>query len=96
MKDSRLNLQHQQKIILRNYNQELENLSGNGVRKMDQPSGNPKTIFDAIVTHMETQKLIREFDNVDHTGNNIPTPEQIKQAMGVVCKARELRKIIDN
>ena len=63
---------------------------------MDQPTGNPKTIFDSILLHMETQKLIREFDNVDHTGNNIPTPEQIKQGMNVVKKARELRKIIDN
>ena len=63
---------------------------------MDQPTGNPKTIFDAIVTHMETQKLIREFDNEDHTGNNTPTPEQIKLGMDVVRKARELRKIINS
>jgi hypothetical protein len=64
---------------------------------MDQPTGNnPKTIFDAIVTHMETQKLIREFDNTAHTGNNTPTPEQIKHGMNVVRKARELRKILNN
>ena len=63
---------------------------------MDQPTGNPKTIFDAIVARVEARKLIREFDNVDHTGNNTPTPEQIKQGMDVVRKARELRKIIDN
>ena len=63
---------------------------------MDQPTGNPKTIFDSILLHMETQKLIREFDIVDNTGNNIPTPEQIKQGMDVVRKARELRKIINS
>ena len=63
---------------------------------MDQPTGNPKTIFDAIVAHVETQKLIREFDSVDHTGNNIPTPEQIKHGMDVVRKARELRRIINS
>ena len=64
---------------------------------MDQPTGsNPKTIFDSIMLHMETQKLIREFDNVDHTGNNTPTPEQIKQGMAAVRKARELRKILNN
>ena len=63
---------------------------------MDQPTGNPKTIFDAIVAHVEARKLIREFDNVDHTGNNTPTPEQIKQGMDVVRKARELRKIINS
>lgn len=64
---------------------------------MDQPTGNPKTIFDAIVAHMETQKLIRESDNTDHSnGNNIPTPEQIKQGMDVVRKARELRRIINS
>mgnify|MGYP005832793119 CR=1 FL=1 len=63
---------------------------------MDQPTGNPKTIFDAIVAHMETQKLIRESDNVDHTGNNTPTPEQIKHGMAAVRKAKQLRKIIDS
>jgi len=64
---------------------------------MDQPTGNPKTIFDAIVAHMETQKLIRESDNTDHSnGNNIPTPEQIKHGMAAVRKAKQLRKIIDS
>lgn len=63
---------------------------------MDQPTGDSETIFDAIVAHVETQKLIREFDNVDHSnGNNMPTPEQIKQGMAVVRKAKELRRIID-
>ena len=63
---------------------------------MDQPSGNPKTIFDSILLHMKTQKLIREFDNTDHTGNNTPTPEQINTGMAAVRKAKQLRNIIDN
>jgi len=47
-------------------------------------------------TLVETQKLIKEFDNVDHTGNNTPTPEQINTGMAAVRKAKELRDIIDN
>ena len=61
---------------------------------MDQPTGDPKILFDAIVADVETRKKAREFDNVDHSGTNTPTAEQIQQARAIMAKARELRRIL--
>jgi len=62
---------------------------------MDQPTGDPKTLFDAIVADVETRKAIREFDNADHSsGQNNPTPQQVADAAAIMAKARELRRIL--
>jgi hypothetical protein len=62
---------------------------------MDQPTGDPKTIFDAIVADVELRKATREFDNVDHSGGlNIPTAQQAAAAAAILAKARELRRIL--
>jgi hypothetical protein len=62
---------------------------------MDQPTGDPKPIWDAIVADVETRKLAREFDNADHSdGQNIPTPQQCSDAAAIMAKARELRRIL--
>jgi hypothetical protein len=60
---------------------------------LDQPTGNPKDIFDAIVAHVELSKRVREFDNLDHNGDNVPTASQIQDAKAVLAKAKELRKL---
>ena len=60
---------------------------------MDQPTGDPKTLFDAIVADVEMRKLAREFDNADH-GDGKPTQEQVDAASAVLAKARELRRIL--
>jgi len=62
---------------------------------MDQPTGDPKTLFDAIVKDVEIRQAAREFDNVDHScGQNIPTPQQCADAAAITAKARELRRIL--
>jgi hypothetical protein len=61
---------------------------------MDQPTGDPKTLFDAIVADVEVRKAAREFDNADHSdGQNIPTPAQVADARAILRKARDLRRI---
>ena len=62
---------------------------------MDQPTGNPKTLFDAIVADVEVRKAAREFDGADHNGDGIPTPEQVKAAAAIMAKARELRRLMN-
>jgi len=62
---------------------------------MDQPTGNPKTLFDAIVADVEVRKAAREFDGADHNGDGIPTPGQVKDAAAILAKARELRRILN-
>ena len=62
---------------------------------MDQPTGDPKAIFDAIVADVEMRKMTREFDAVDHSdGQNMPTPSQCADAAAIMAKARELRRIL--
>ena len=62
---------------------------------MDQPTGDPRTVFDAIVANVEMRKLVREFDNADHSdGLNIPTPAQVADAAAIMAKARALRRIL--
>jgi len=61
---------------------------------MDQFTGDPKILFDAIVADVELRRQAREFDTVDHSGTNTPTAEQIQQARAIMAKARELRKIL--
>ena len=62
---------------------------------MDQPTGDPKTLFDAIVADVEMRKLAREFDNVDYSaGQNVPTPQQVADASAIMAKAKELRRIL--
>ena len=60
---------------------------------MDQPTGDPKTLFDAIVADVEMRKMAREFDNIDH-GDGKPTEAQIDAASDIMAKARELRRIL--
>ena len=60
---------------------------------MDQPTGNPQTLFEAIVADVELRKMAREFDNADH-GDSKPTQEQIAAASAIMAKARELRRIL--
>ena len=61
---------------------------------MDQPTGDPKILFDAIVKDVEVRKLAREFDRADYSGTNTPTAQQIQDAKTILSKARELRKIL--
>ena len=62
---------------------------------MDQPTGDVKTLFEAIVADVEVRKAAREFDNADHSdGQNIPTPAQVADAAAIMRKARELRRIL--
>ena len=62
---------------------------------MDQPTGNPKTVFDAIVANVELCKAIREYDDADHSaGQNVPTTGQVSDAVAILHKARELRRIL--
>jgi hypothetical protein len=62
---------------------------------MDQPTGDPKTIFDAIVADLEVRKATREFDNADHNcGQNIPDAAQVADAAAILAAARELRRIL--
>ena len=61
---------------------------------MDQPTGDPKILFDAIVADVEIRQMAREFDNANHTGDGSPTPQQIADAIAVLAKARELRRIL--
>ena len=63
---------------------------------MDQPTGNPKDIFDAIVADLEIRKASREFDNTDHSGGNVPTAKQIADARHVLAKARDLRRLLSS
>ena len=64
---------------------------------MDQPTGDPKTIFEAIVADLEVRKAAREFDNTDHScGQNIPDAAQVADAAAIMRKARELRRILRN
>jgi len=62
---------------------------------MDQPTGDPKSLFDAIVCHVEMAKRAREYDNTDYSDDNVPSPSQIEQAVSVLAKARELRRILN-
>ena len=76
---------------------------------MDQPTGDPKTLFDAIVKeliddraleemsrgkHEAEQFTAREFDNADHNGDNVPNASQMADAAEIMSKARELRRIL--
>jgi len=62
---------------------------------MDQPTGDPKTLFDAIVADVEIRKAAREFDAVDHScGQNIPDAAQVAAAAAITAKARALRRIL--
>ena len=63
---------------------------------MDQPTGNPKDIFDAILADLEIRKAVREFDNTDHSGVNLPTAKQIADARHVLAKARALRRLLSS
>ena len=62
---------------------------------MDQPTGDDaKNIFDAIVEQTEISMAAREFDNVDHNGDNVPNASQLAAAAEIMSKARELRRIL--
>jgi len=61
---------------------------------MDQPTGDPKILFDAIVADVELRRQVREFDNVDHNGDGNPSQRQVAAAVAIMAKARELRRIL--
>jgi hypothetical protein len=62
---------------------------------VDQPTGDAKTLFDAIVADVELRKATREFDNMDCSdGQNLPTAQQCADAAAIMAKARELRRIL--
>ena len=62
---------------------------------MDQATGDPKDIFDAIVQATELSMAAREFDNVDHSnGDNVPNASQMAAAAEIMAAARELRRIL--
>jgi hypothetical protein len=62
---------------------------------VDQPTGDDaQTIFDAIVKDSEARRLARGFDNTDHTGDNVPSPDQVRAAVDILRKARELRRLL--
>ena len=59
-----------------------------------QDLGNPKAIFWTIVKAMESHKLAGDFDNVDHDGTGIPNPQQVADAVLILAKGRELRRLL--
>ena len=61
---------------------------------MDQPTGDVQQLFDAIVLDSETRKAARGFDNTDYTGDNVPSPDQVRAAVDILRKARELRRLL--
>lgn len=62
---------------------------------MDQSTGDPKDIFDAIVQATEISMAARKFDNTDHSnGDNVPNAAQMAAAAEILSKARELRRIL--
>ena len=62
---------------------------------MDQPTGDSKILFDAIVKDVEVRKLAREYDNADYSGGkNTPTVKQIQDAKAITAKAQGHRKIL--
>jgi hypothetical protein len=62
---------------------------------MDQPTGDDaQTIFDAIVLDSKIRQAAGEFDNTDHAGDNVPTPQQTAAAVDILRKARELRRLL--
>ena len=60
---------------------------------MDNPTGDPKILFDVIVA---LTNATRDFDNVDHTGENVPTAQQVADAAAVLAKARELHRLLSS
>ena len=61
---------------------------------MDQPTGDAKNIFDQIVKQTEISTAAREFDNVDHNGDNVPNASQLSQASEILAAARDLRRLL--
>jgi hypothetical protein len=61
---------------------------------MDQPTGDVQQLFEMIVLDSEIRKAAGGFDNVDYTGENVPSPEQTAAAVEILRKARELRRIL--
>jgi hypothetical protein len=55
---------------------------------------NVQQLFDAIVLDSEIRKAAGEFDTADHTGDNVPTPQQTAAAVDILRKARRLRRIL--
>jgi hypothetical protein len=63
---------------------------------MAQPTGDAKTLFDAIVADVEIRKAARDFDRTDHSGQNLPSAQQCAAAAAIMAKARELRRILSS
>ena len=59
-----------------------------------QDLGNPEALFKAIVKDVEISKAVREYDNVDHDGTGIPNPQQVSDAVSILTKGRELRRLL--
>jgi hypothetical protein len=62
---------------------------------VDQPTGDDaKNILDRLATEETLAARVREFDNVDHNGDNVPNAAQLAQAAEILAAARELRRIM--
>jgi hypothetical protein len=61
---------------------------------VDQPTGDVQQLFDAIVLDSKIRNAARNFDNVDHTGDNVPSPDQVRTAVDILRKARQLRRLL--
>ena len=61
---------------------------------MDQPTGDVQQLFDAIVLDSSLRKAAGEFDNTDHTGDNVPSPDQTAAAVDILRQARQLRRLL--
>jgi hypothetical protein len=60
---------------------------------MDNPTGDPKALFDAIVTVTEMYQLAGSYDDTDYSdGHNIPTPEQVAAGAAILAAAKQARR----
>jgi hypothetical protein len=60
---------------------------------VDQPTGDVQQLFDAIVLDSKIRNAAGEFDNTD-TGDGLPSPDQVRTAVDILRKARQLRRLL--
>ena len=57
-------------------------------------TGDVQQLFDAIVLDSELRQAAGEFDNGDYNGDNVPSPDQVRAAVEILRKARQLRRLL--
>ena len=57
-------------------------------------TGDVQQLFDAIVLDSKLRQAASEFDTADHTGDNVPSPDQVRTAGDILRQARELRRLL--